>query len=170
MKKTLYSPEKRDLCKKLAEAREKANLKQSDVEKLTGILQSELSKIENGQRKIEFLTVVMLAQLLKISPMKVKDYGFKTPVRRTTNNITGNKVGGSLSGGECKIIRTKKIEIIDSVEYSFKVSLENGILLFGKNIGIAAMGGYFISDTVTNINFEISNDKGEVLMVISTRN
>lgn len=66
MKKTLYSPEKRELCKKLVEAREKANLKQSDVERLTGILQSELSKIENGQRKIEFLTVVVLAQLYKV--------------------------------------------------------------------------------------------------------
>jgi transcriptional regulator with XRE-family HTH domain len=51
------------LCSKLVEAREAARLTQGDVEKRTGISQTELSKIENGQRKIEFLTVVKLAKL-----------------------------------------------------------------------------------------------------------
>lgn len=104
---------------------------------------------------------------LKINLMKVKNYGFKTPVRRTTNNVTGNKVGGELSGGECKILKAKKINIIDSIKYNFKVPLENAVSLFGENIGLAAMGGYFISDVATDITFEISNEADELLSRVS---
>jgi transcriptional regulator with XRE-family HTH domain len=66
MKKYLYTSEYRELCNKLVDAREKANLKQIDVEKHLGITQSELSKIENGQRKIEFLTIVKLSKLYNV--------------------------------------------------------------------------------------------------------
>ena len=42
---------------------------------------------------------------------KKKSYGFKTPVRRTTKNVTGHKVGGTLTGGECELINTQLLEL-----------------------------------------------------------
>jgi transcriptional regulator with XRE-family HTH domain len=60
--KFIHSKASKELCQKLVKARENAGLKQSDVESI-GLIQSELSKIENGQRKVEFLVLVELAKL-----------------------------------------------------------------------------------------------------------
>ena len=48
---------------------------------------------------------------------KQQDYGFKTPRRRETKNITGFKVGGSLSGGECKVLKSNQLFIENSTKY-----------------------------------------------------
>lgn len=51
----------------MVRAREEAGLRQIDVAEKTGILQTELSKIENGQRRVEFITLLRLANLYKKS-------------------------------------------------------------------------------------------------------
>lgn len=67
MLKSTLKQDSRDLCKKLVNAREEANLTQKQVS-ASGILsQSELSKIENGQRKIDFLLLIRLAKLYRKS-------------------------------------------------------------------------------------------------------
>jgi transcriptional regulator with XRE-family HTH domain len=65
MPKSTYSKERKVLSQLLVEARESAGLTQNQVA-TTGILsQTELSKIENGQRKVEFLILVKLASVYK---------------------------------------------------------------------------------------------------------
>lgn len=61
--KTLYSKASRELCALLVDAREKAGYRQIDVAESIGLSQTELSKIENGQRRVEFITVCRLAKL-----------------------------------------------------------------------------------------------------------
>ena len=63
MAKTIYTKRRNMLSQKLVEAREAANLTQQQVGKTGLISQSELSKIENGQRKVEFLILIDLAEL-----------------------------------------------------------------------------------------------------------
>ncbi len=63
MTKTIYTEPHQEVCGLLVTAREEAGLRQIDVAEKTGILQTELSKIENGQRKVEFLTLLRLANL-----------------------------------------------------------------------------------------------------------
>ena len=63
MAKTIYTKRRNVLSHKLIEAREAANLTQQQVGETGLISQSELSKIENGQRKVEFLILLDLAEL-----------------------------------------------------------------------------------------------------------
>jgi transcriptional regulator with XRE-family HTH domain len=53
------------LAQKLVEAREQAKLTQKQVAGTGIISQTELSKIENGQRKVEFLILIELATFYK---------------------------------------------------------------------------------------------------------
>jgi transcriptional regulator with XRE-family HTH domain len=53
----------RSLCSLLIEARESVPLTQKQVAATKIVSQSELSKIENGQRKLEFLLLIELAEL-----------------------------------------------------------------------------------------------------------
>jgi hypothetical protein len=86
---------------------------------------------------------------------KQQDYGFKTPRRRETKNITGFKVGGDLSGGECKILKSNQLLVEKSTKQRIKVDTVNAKALFGKNLVIFAMGGYFYSENAYTISFEI---------------
>jgi len=90
-----------------------------------------------------------------MSKIKLKSYGLTTPVRRGTNNITGHKVGGMLSGGECKIIRFKRLIIEKNKKINLKYQ-SVPVNLFDKNIAILALGGYFISNQDINIEITIS--------------
>jgi transcriptional regulator with XRE-family HTH domain len=76
MAKTIYTKRRVLLSHKLVEAREAANLTQQQVGKTGLISQSELSKIENGQRKVEFLTLLDLAGLYG------KDMAFFTDIEQ----------------------------------------------------------------------------------------
>lgn len=58
-----YTKKRRLLSAKLIEAREKAGFTQKQVAETKIISQSELSKLENGSRKIEFLFLLELAEL-----------------------------------------------------------------------------------------------------------
>jgi transcriptional regulator with XRE-family HTH domain len=63
LKKTIYTPDRQTQSARLIEARESAGLTQKQVQEELGISQSELSKIEKGQRKVESLTLRKLAVL-----------------------------------------------------------------------------------------------------------
>lgn len=63
MKKTIYTERRKFLSARLIEARENAGLSQQEVAKTEIISQSEISKIENGQRRVEFLLLIELAKL-----------------------------------------------------------------------------------------------------------
>lgn len=56
---------------RLKELREKQELTQLDLEIQSGINRTEISRIENGQKNIEFLTIVKLAIALNID---LKDF------------------------------------------------------------------------------------------------
>jgi hypothetical protein len=87
---------------------------------------------------------------------KQQDYRFKTPKRRETKNITGFKVGGDLTGGECKILKSNQI-IINKKLTQFKVvSLANAVKVFDLDLAIFTMGGYFYSIDAYIITFEIT--------------
>ncbi|WP_243348057.1 helix-turn-helix domain-containing protein [Parabacteroides sp. FAFU027] len=58
-----YSRKRRILSAKLIEAREKADLSQIQVAETKVISQSELSKIENSARRVDFLLLLDLAEL-----------------------------------------------------------------------------------------------------------
>lgn len=63
MNKQKYTKKRRLLSAKLVEAREKAGLTQKQVAETKIIAQSELSKLENGARKVDFIFLVELAKL-----------------------------------------------------------------------------------------------------------
>ena len=63
MNKQEYIKKRRLLSAKLVEAREKAGLTQKQVAETKIIVQSELSKLENGARKVDFLLLIELAKL-----------------------------------------------------------------------------------------------------------
>lgn len=63
MAKTIYSKRRNFLSARLIEARENAKLTQVQVAASGIISQTELSKIENGQRRVEFLLLLELAEL-----------------------------------------------------------------------------------------------------------
>ena len=58
-----YNKKRRFLSSRLIEAREKAGLSQKQVSESRIISQSELSKIENGSRRLDFLILLELAKL-----------------------------------------------------------------------------------------------------------
>ncbi len=58
-----YSKKRRYLSGKLIEARENAGLSQKQVADSKIVSQSELSKIENGARRVDFLILLELAKL-----------------------------------------------------------------------------------------------------------
>lgn len=62
MNKLDYNKLRRFLSKRLIEAREQAGLSQKQVSESKIVSQSELSKIENGARRIDFLILLELAQ------------------------------------------------------------------------------------------------------------
>ena len=74
MAKTSYIKDRKALCALLVQAREQANLTQKQVADTGIVSQSEISKIENGQRKVEFVVLLKLSELYKkpIEKFKLK--------------------------------------------------------------------------------------------------
>lgn len=66
-----YQIEIKSFGKRLKQIRESKNLLQLDLELSSGINRTEISRIENGQKNIEFFTIVKLAEALEI---QVKDF------------------------------------------------------------------------------------------------
>ncbi|MBN2747108.1 MAG: helix-turn-helix transcriptional regulator [Bacteroidales bacterium] len=63
MNKTIYSKKRRYLSGKLIEAREQAGFSQKQVAETKLVSQSEISKLENGARRVDFLILLELANL-----------------------------------------------------------------------------------------------------------
>ena len=63
MNRNDYNKKRRYLSYKLIEAREKAGLSQKQVSERKIVSQTELSKIENGARRIDFLILIELAKI-----------------------------------------------------------------------------------------------------------
>jgi len=63
MNKTIYTERRKFLSARLIEARESVGFSQQEVARTEIISQSEISKIENGQRRVEFLLLIELAKL-----------------------------------------------------------------------------------------------------------
>lgn len=63
MHRSDYSKKRRYLSGRLIEARESAGLSQKQVADSKIVSQSELSKIENGARRVDFLILLELAKL-----------------------------------------------------------------------------------------------------------
>lgn len=61
--KSIYKPKYEDIINKLRLAREEAGLKQETVATKLGKYQSYLSKIEHGDRRIDIIELIELAQL-----------------------------------------------------------------------------------------------------------
>jgi len=66
MARTKYEIEIENFGKRLREIRNKQKLSQLDLEVRCGINRTEISKIENGLKNIEFFTIVKLAEALEL--------------------------------------------------------------------------------------------------------
>lgn len=62
MNRNDYSKKRRFLSSRLIEAREQAGLSQRQISDSKIVSQSELSKIENGARRVDFLILLELAK------------------------------------------------------------------------------------------------------------
>lgn len=60
-----YTQEKINLGKNIKAVREAADLTQLDLEVRSGVDRGDISKIENGKKNIEFITIVKLAEALQ---------------------------------------------------------------------------------------------------------
>lgn len=58
-----YAQTHKYITEKLVEAREDSNLTQKAVAETSIVSQSELSKIENGLRQVDFITLIALSNL-----------------------------------------------------------------------------------------------------------
>ncbi|MDM1521723.1 hypothetical protein HX088_00305 [Empedobacter sp. 225-1] len=93
---------------------------------------------------------------------KKTTYGFTTPVRRSTKNVTGNKVGGELTGGEYEIKNLYKLTIDSKSEYykEIKINITDAPNLFLSEDFFSAIGGYFISNynCIVEIGFKLDGN------------
>jgi HTH-type transcriptional regulator, competence development regulator len=61
-----YTFEIQKFGKRLREIRELKNLSQLDLELRSGINRTEISRIENGKKNIEFFTIIKLSEALGV--------------------------------------------------------------------------------------------------------
>jgi transcriptional regulator with XRE-family HTH domain len=61
-----YTAELKALGRRIREIRKKKRLIQLDMEVSCGISRTDISKIENGLKNIEFITLVKLAEALEV--------------------------------------------------------------------------------------------------------
>ena len=64
--KTIYSQEYRAILRKLKKARKKSGFTQTEIAKKLGNPQSFISKIENGDRRLDVIELKRLANLYKV--------------------------------------------------------------------------------------------------------
>lgn len=71
MTKSLHTGKHQHLCGLLIEAREKRGLTQIDVSKKLGRPQSFVSKYENGERRLDVIEFLEVADVLGIEPSRL---------------------------------------------------------------------------------------------------
>ena len=71
MNKSLFTERHERLCKLLIEARQKCGLTQIDVSKKLGRPQSFVSKYENGERRLDVLEFLEVAEALDFEPSRI---------------------------------------------------------------------------------------------------
>jgi transcriptional regulator with XRE-family HTH domain len=79
MPRSLRSPRHQRLAQLLAQYREKADLYQADVAKALGRHQPFMTNVENGQRRIDVVELLDLAEIIGFDPHEVLDELMKTP-------------------------------------------------------------------------------------------
>lgn len=84
-----YSKKRRYLSGRLIEARENAGLSQKQVADSKIVSQSELSKIENGARRVDFLILLELARLYN-QPITFFILENNTPIQRSSNSASSS--------------------------------------------------------------------------------
>ena len=65
--KTIYSKEYKAVLRKLKKARKKSRLTQVEIAKRLGKPQSFVSKVENGERRLDIIELKHIAKLYKAS-------------------------------------------------------------------------------------------------------
>jgi transcriptional regulator with XRE-family HTH domain len=71
MSKSIHSKEYRNLIEKLRKAREAAGLTQAEVAEKLGKPQSYISKIERGERRVDVVELVKIANIFNITLDKI---------------------------------------------------------------------------------------------------
>lgn len=65
--KTIYSKEYKAVLRKLKKSRKKSGLTQAEIAKTLGKPQSFMSKVENGERRLDIIELKHIARLYKVS-------------------------------------------------------------------------------------------------------
>ena len=89
MNRNDYSKKRRYLSGRLIEARENAGLSQKQVADRKIVSQSELSKIENGARRVDFLILLELARLYN-QPITFFILENNTPIQPSSNSASSS--------------------------------------------------------------------------------
>jgi transcriptional regulator with XRE-family HTH domain len=71
MAKAKFSPAHKKLRELLVEARLDAGLKQADVARALGVPQSYVSKVESGERRLDVVEFIAIAEAAKADPVKI---------------------------------------------------------------------------------------------------
>ena len=71
MGKTLQSPRHKALIEMLVAKREAVNLTQADLAEQLGEYQSFVARLESGQRRVDVVEFIRIAEVLKFNPAKV---------------------------------------------------------------------------------------------------
>jgi transcriptional regulator with XRE-family HTH domain len=71
MQKTIYTQQHKRLCELLIEARKKADLTQAEVAERLGRPQSFVAKYEGGERRLDVVEFLAVAQVIGVEPSKL---------------------------------------------------------------------------------------------------
>jgi transcriptional regulator with XRE-family HTH domain len=71
MAKAKFSSAHKKLQEMLVEARLDAGLKQADVARALGVPQSYVSKVESGERRLDVVEFIAIAEAAKADPVKI---------------------------------------------------------------------------------------------------